>query len=62
MLVICDRQGLIGRELFTIDGVKLPANASKARRGSRAGFMREAGKIEATLKHIMARHAGTDMN
>ncbi len=37
VLVICDRQGLIGRELFAIDGVKLPANASKAKSGIRHG-------------------------
>ena len=28
VLVLCDRQGLIGREMFAIDGVKLPSNAS----------------------------------
>jgi len=27
VLAVCDRQGLIGRELFAIDGVKLPLNA-----------------------------------
>jgi len=26
VLLVCDRQGLIGREMFAIDGVKLPAN------------------------------------
>lgn len=26
ILLICDRQGLIGREMFAIDGVKLPAH------------------------------------
>lgn len=31
VLVVCNRQGLIGRELFAIDGVKLPSNASKAK-------------------------------
>jgi len=35
VVAICDRQGLIGREMFAIDGVKLPSNASKRR--SRAG-------------------------
>jgi hypothetical protein len=30
VLYLCDRQGLIGREMFAIDGVKLPSNASKA--------------------------------
>ena len=27
ILLICDRMGLIGREMFAIDGVKLPGNA-----------------------------------
>jgi transposase len=42
VLYICDRQGLIGREMFAIDGVKLPSNASKARSGTRAEFERQA--------------------
>lgn len=33
VLVLCDRQGLIGREMFAIDGVKLPSNAPKAAAG-----------------------------
>lgn len=60
--MICDRQGLIGRELFAIDGVKRPANASKARSGSRADFMREANKMEAAIKRIMTRHTEADLN
>ena len=28
VLFICDRQGLIGREMFAIDGVKLPSNSA----------------------------------
>ena len=47
MLFICDRQGLIGREMFAIDGVKRPSNASKARSGTRTDFERQAGKLEA---------------
>jgi len=62
VLMICDRQGLIGRELFAIDGVKLPANASKARSGTRADFLREADKMETAVKRIMASHATADMN
>jgi transposase len=33
VLAVCDQQGLIGREMFAIDGVKLPSNASKRRSG-----------------------------
>ncbi|MEO6446272.1 MAG: transposase [Gemmatimonadaceae bacterium] len=29
VLTVCDQQGLIGREMFAIDGVNLPSNASK---------------------------------
>ena len=31
VLMICQRQGLIGGQMFAIDGVKLPSNASKQR-------------------------------
>ena len=30
VLAICDQQGLIGREMFAIDGVKLPSNACES--------------------------------
>ena len=35
VLAVCDGQGLIGREMLAIDGVKLPSNASKHRSGTR---------------------------
>ncbi len=60
VLVICDRAGLIGRELFAIDGVKLPANASKARSGTRADFERQAAKMEAAVRQMLARHRESD--
>src|SRR5690606_21158529 len=47
VLSICDRQGLIGREMFAIDGVKLPSHASKQRSGTRADFLRQADELEA---------------
>lgn len=60
VLWLCDRQGLIGREMFAIDGVKLPANASKAKSGSRADFERQAAKLEAAAKDMLARHRQND--
>ena len=39
----CDRLGLIGRQMFAIDGVKLPANASKERSGTHAELRHRAG-------------------
>lgn len=60
VLVICDRQGLIGREMFAIDGVKLPSHASKQRSGTRADFLRQADKLEAAAKTMLARHRAED--
>ena len=50
VLAICDRQGLLGREMFAIDGVKLPSNAAKSRSGTRADFERQATKLEAAAR------------
>lgn len=60
VVAICDRQGLIGREMFAIDGVKLPSNASKRRSGTRAEFERQATKLEATAQAILQRHRAAD--
>jgi len=60
VLFICDKQGLIGREMFAIDGVKLPSNASKAKSGTRADFERQAAKLEAAAKVMLDRHREED--
>jgi hypothetical protein len=60
ILFICDKQGLIGREMFAIDGVKLPGNASKAKSGTRADFERKAAKLETAAKVMLERHRAED--
>jgi transposase len=60
VLAVCDSQGLIGREMFAIDGVKLPSNASKHRSGTRADFERQAAKLEAAATTMLQRHRATD--
>lgn len=60
VLFICDRQGLIGRDMFAIDGVKLPCNASKARSGTRADFERQAQRLEASVQVMLQRHRQAD--
>ena len=60
VLAICDRQGLIGREMFAIDGVKLPSNAAKSRSGTRADFERQATKLETAAKTMLQRHREED--
>jgi transposase len=60
VLAVCDRQGLIGREMFAIDGVKLPSNASTHRSGTRADFERQAAKMERAAEQMLARHRAAD--
>jgi len=60
VLVVCDREGLIGRQMFAIDGVKLPSNASKSKSGTRADFQREAAKMRAQVNKILEQHRSGD--
>lgn len=60
VLYLCDQQNLIGREMFAIDGVKLPCNASKAKSGTRAEFTQQADKLEAAAKVMLQRHREAD--
>ena len=60
VVAICDAQGLIGREMFAIDGVKLPSNASKQLSGTRAEFERQAEKLEAAATTMVERHRTND--
>jgi transposase len=60
VLYICDRQGLIGREMFAIDGVKLPSNAAKSKSGTRADFEHQAAKLETAAQTMLKRHREED--
>jgi len=60
VLSICERQGLIGREMFAIDGVKLPSNASKAKSGKRKDFQRQLAKMEKAVEQILSKHRVND--
>lgn len=60
VLAILDQEGLIGREMFAIDGVKLPSNASKHRSGTRAEFLARADKLERVAKQMLDRHRVND--
>jgi transposase len=60
VLLICQRQGLIGREMFAIDGVKLPSNASKAKSGKRKDFERQAAKMEQAVHKLLNQHRDND--
>lgn len=60
VLLTCDAQGLIGRQMFAIDGVKLPSNASKKRSGTHAELTRQAERMEASVATMLAAHQSRD--
>ena len=60
VLMTCDRLGLIGRAMFAIDGVKLPANASKERSGTHAELAHRAQRLERAAARIIGLHQAQD--
>nr|WP_240194587.1 transposase [Desulfopila inferna] len=60
VLLICDQQNLIAKEMFAIDGCKLPSNASKEWSGTRADLKRKAEKMEQALRRMVTHHLYMD--
>ena len=53
VLLICDQMGLIGKEMFAIDGCKLPSNAAKEWSGTRADFQQKVAKMEQAIRQMV---------
>lgn len=62
VLLVCDDMGLIGKEMFAIDGCKLPSNASKEWSGTKAEFEKKAAKMERAIENILKKHREEDQN
>ncbi len=62
VLLVCDDLGLIGKEMFAIDGCKLPSNASKEWSGTKADFEKKAAKMERAIENILQKHREEDQN
>jgi transposase len=60
VLLICDEVGLIGREMFSIDGCKLPSNASKEWSGTKAELAKKKRKMETAIRRILKKHREAD--
>jgi transposase len=60
VLLVCDEAGLIGREMFAVDGVKLPSNASKTWSGTREDFGKKVQKMERAVRHLVKCHREAD--
>ena len=60
VLLTCDAQGLIGRDMFAIDGVKLPSNSSKQRSGTHEELRHRADRLDKAADKIMTLHQAQD--
>jgi len=60
VLMICDKEGLIGRNMFAIDGCKIKSNASKEWSGTIEELTRKEAKLRRASQRILARHQAQD--
>ncbi len=60
VILVCDAKGLIGREMFAVDGCKLPSNASKEWSGTKADFQKKATKLEKAIERIVEKYRHID--
>jgi transposase len=60
VLLICDQMGLIGKEMFAVDGCKLPSNASKEWSGTKEEFEQKKAKMEKAVREMIAQHQERD--
>ena len=60
VLLICDEMGLIGKEMFAVDGCKLPSNASKEWSGTKGDLEKKKEKMEKAIRQIVKRHREVD--
>ena len=61
VLLICDEMGLIGKEMFAVDGCKLPSNASKEWSGTRGELEKKKRKMEKAIRQMVKRHREMDV-
>src|SRR5215470_17394968 len=55
VLMICDAMGLIGKEMFAVDGCKMASNASKEWSGTKEELEHKKEKMEKAIRQIIGR-------
>ena len=60
VLLTCDSMGLIGKEMFAVDGCKLPSDASKEWSGTKEELRHKEEKMEQAVRQIVKRHREID--
>ena len=60
VLLVCDQQGLLGNELFAIDGCKMPSNASKEHSGTFSELDKKRKKLRKRIRQCLKEHQRLD--
>jgi hypothetical protein len=60
VLLVCHQQGLLGNELFAIDGCKLPSNAAKQWSGTFKELKAKREKLKKLIRHHLNKHRELD--
>jgi transposase len=60
VLMVCAQEGLIGRQMFAVDGCKLSANCAKEWSGTHADLRKKKEKMEASIQVLLRKHRETD--
>ena len=60
VLLICHEDGLLGNELFAIDGCKMPSNAAKEWSGTFKELKEKRDKLRRQIKRCVREHKATD--
>jgi transposase len=61
VLLICEKLGLIGKEMFAVDGCKLASNASKEWSGTKGELKRKRQKMEGAVRYLIEKHREIDI-
>ena len=56
ILLVCHEQGLLGNELFAIDGCKMPSNAAKEWSGTFKELGEKRDKLRRLIRHHLKEH------
>ena len=60
VLLICNKLGLIGKEMFAVDGCKLGSNASKEWSGTKGELKKKQQKMEQAVRYLVDKHQESD--
>lgn len=60
VLLVCHEEGLLGNELFAIDGCKLPSNAAKTWSGTHKELKDKRTKLKRLIRHHVTEHQRLD--